>query len=63
MTTKDRGVPVWKDSKRERRGGQSGGGTEHPDLLSISLCRDRFIPAEGEGNTANSTVRSDKRQA
>lgn len=25
MTTKDRGVPVWRDSKREHRGGQRGG--------------------------------------
>lgn len=29
-------------------------------LPSVRPCRDRFIPAEGEGNTANGAMRSDK---
>lgn len=32
-------------------------------LLFVRPCCDRFIPAEGEANTANSTMRTDKRQA
>lgn len=32
-------------------------------MLSVSTCCDSFIPAEGEGNTENGTMRSDKRQA